>query len=252
MKLSQQSLILLKESSISGNKLVLPGTLSRAEYISINKLLELMGLKWSRKDKCHVSEHDVEELINQIINTGEWVDEKNLNQFYPTPDDVIAKMLDLMCIHDGDVILEPSAGDGAILKAIRKLEKNRVTLYYCELNDTRMVECADLAHFLGNDFLTEVQAEDWTGPIKIIMNPPFSNQQDIDHVSHAIDILQSGGRFVSVMSESTFFRRNKKTIDFHSKLYNECENVYVLELPEGAFKASGTMVKTRLVYGEKR
>ena len=46
---------------------------------------------------------------------------------------------------------------------------------------------------------------------KIIMNPPFENGQDIDHIRHAYSLLNDGGRVVCIMSEGTFYRNDKKS-----------------------------------------
>ncbi len=46
---------------------------------------------------------------------------------------------------------------------------------------------------------------------RVVMNPPFERQQDIDHVSRAAGMLKPGGRLVSVMSAGVTFRENNKT-----------------------------------------
>ncbi len=90
------------------------------------------------------------------------------------------------------------------------------------------------------DFLT-VQPE----PVydRVIMNPPFCRQADIKHVTHALRFLKpNGGLLVSVMSAGVTFRQNKLTTDFR-QLVEERGGV-IEKLPEGSFKASGTMVET--------
>ena len=82
------------------------------------------------------------------------------------------------------------------------------------------------------------------------MNPPFSKHQDIDHVYKAFEILKSGGILVSVMSNSPFFRTDKKSEDFREFLM--LNSAIVEELPEGAFKESGTMVKTCIIKIKKQ
>jgi 16S rRNA G1207 methylase RsmC len=85
----------------------------------------------------------------------------------------------------------------------------------------------------------------------IVMNPPFSKQQDIDHVSKALDILRTGGILISIMPEGTFFRQNKKTVAFWKKVYDNSESCDIIELPENSFKSSGTMVRTRILWIKK-
>jgi len=83
---------------------------------------------------------------------------------------------------------------------------------------------------------------------KVVMNPPFEKQADIDHVLHAFKFLKPGGRLVSIMASSVTFRENKKTLDFKElvDLHGFIEHNLA-----GAFKASGTMVNTVTVVLDK-
>jgi hypothetical protein len=81
------------------------------------------------------------------------------------------------------------------------------------------------------------------------MNPPFEQMQDVDHITHAFhNCLQPGGELVSVISAGPFFKQDSKSLNFLElvELYGYSE-----ALPTGAFKDSGTMVNTRLVYLRK-
>ena len=75
---------------------------------------------------------------------------------------------------------------------------------------------------------------------RVIMNPPFARQQDIDHIYKAFDVLKSGGVLVSVISISPFFRTNRKSVEFKDWLSDV--GAEITELSEGAFKDSGTML----------
>jgi predicted RNA methylase len=102
----------------------------------------------------------------------------------------------------------------------------------------------------GVDFLEFARSENVRHLFdRIVMNPPFSKQQDIDHIIAAFDFLSPGGILVSIMSESPFFRTNKKSLDFMAFLREH--NAEIEQLPEGAFKESGTMVRTRIIKIKK-
>ncbi len=83
------------------------------------------------------------------------------------------------------------------------------------------------------------------------MNPPFSKQQDIDHVVHAVKFLRTGGTLVSVMSKGVTYRENKKTKNFWGFLKDTCD-YGVVDLPEDSFKVSGTKVSTVVIKAVKK
>lgn len=64
-------------------------------------------------------------------------------------------------------------------------------------------------------------------------------------VLHAFDLMNEGGILVSVVSESPFFRSDKKAVEFREFL--EEHNAEVYKLDAGAFHESGTEILTRLV-----
>lgn len=251
VKISEETLNIISKSVIIGNKLYLHEELERKQYVAVNKILESIGLKWNRMEACHISEHDIGELISSIITSGEWVDEKKLNQFYETPDNVINIMLKILPDLKYDRILEPSAGNGAILKKLsHKFPKSLID--YCEISKERMLQCKSLmlpnCLPVGSNFLNFVPASKYN---LIVMNPPFSRQQDIDHISHAINYcLKKGGILISVVPEGTFFRSNQKTVNFWN-LVDKCSDHETRSLPEKAFKKSGTLVNTRLLFIRK-
>ena len=81
------------------------------------------------------------------------------------------------------------------------------------------------------------------------MNPPFENLQDVDHVRYAFDFLRGGGKLVSIMAESAFFRSDKKSVAFRK--WFESLDGYSEKLSANSFKESGTGVNTRIVMIRK-
>ena len=92
-----------------------------------------------------------------------------------------------------------------------------------------------------------------SGYDRIIMNPPFSNGRDIEHVRHAYTLLKPGGRLVALMGESAFTNQNKRATEFREWL----ENLGGTEekLPDGSFMDPSLPVNTganaRMVVIEK-
>jgi hypothetical protein len=102
----------------------------------------------------------------------------------------------------------------------------------------------------GLDFLEFAKdpsiKHNWT---RIIMNPPFSQHQDVRHIVAAYDALVPGGILVSVVSPSPFFRTDRLSTVFRAWL--DARSVDVVDVPEGAFKASGTMIRTKIIKVRK-
>jgi hypothetical protein len=243
LKIRNEILNIIDKCTVEGNVVMLTcGQLDRKTYEEVNKCLESIGGKWNRKAKGHVFDSDPAELIDNLIITGETVDLKKEFQYFPTPKDIVLHMIEMAEIKPTDVLLEPEAGQGAIADLFPK-ENVKILI---ELNEKNSQILRDKGYeVMTKDFLET----DYLGADKVIMNPPFSKQQDIDHICHAFDVLKSGGILVSIVSESPFFRENKKSVNFRKFLSDN--NADIFELPEGAFKESGTMVKTRIIKIQK-
>lgn len=81
-----------------------------------------------------------------------------------------------------------------------------------------------------------------SGYDRILMNPPFSNGRDIDHVRHAYTLLKPGGRIVALMGESAFTNQNKRATEFREWL--ESVGGTDEKLPEGSFMDPSLPVNT--------
>ena len=255
MKIPNEILDILANCRVDGNILYLPdGQLEREIYNQVNKCLSNIGGTWSRKDKGHVFDYEPHEALENLLLTGETEDMKKTFQFFPTPREVAERMCDLAEINESSNVLEPSIGRGDLADVIWARAPRK--LYGVELDPEKKRYLSDKPYpsLVGTDFLAfaqEVLDEKieriWN---RIIMNPPFSRQQDIDHVYKAYDILCHGGLLVSVMSLSPFWRSNEKSVEFRTWLGLVGAEVY--ELPEGTFKASGTTIRTKIIKIRKR
>ena len=139
-------------------------------------------------------------------------------------------------------VIEPSVGHGRIADEIN--QRNPKSLVCFELNNDMEMYLKDKDYEVRYGDFLEVDSEVISAD-RIVMNPPFSKHQDIDHVRKAYDCLNPGGILVSVMSMSHTFRSDKKSASFREFL--EQTEAELECLPEGAFKESGTMVRTCVV-----
>lgn len=241
MNIDSTVLDVLSNATTEGNSLKLTGTLDRKLYVSTNKVLEIAGGKWNRKTQSHLFDGDASEIMDQIILTGTIQDKKQELGFFPTPLAVIERLIEKAEIHNGDSILEPSAGSGAILRVLRqRFPLNR--LVACEIDESRteIVNMATRVHY--GDFLDLRSVSNETGMFdRIIMNPPFAKNVAPAHVLHATTFLKPGGRLVSVMPSSVTFRSDalNKAI--------RADAVEIEPLPENSFTESGTNVNTVIV-----
>ena len=160
--------------------------------------------------------------------------------YFPTPPDVVDRLMELADVRPGMLVLEPEAPGGGN----RQRHRTAVGEQTCiELMPANAQALRDQRHSVSErDFLTMQPS-----PLmdRVVMNPPFARQADIKHVLHALRFLRDGGRLVSVMSASVTFRENRLTQDFRALVSSRSGSIE--ELPEGAFKSSGTMVRTVIV-----
>jgi len=238
-KISEETLQILSRVTVKGSVVFLTcGQLDRKQYHAVNEVLENMGGKWNRKEKGHIFPEDPTDKLEQVFLYGEITPPKK-NGYFPTPPDIAMKLIRLAEIETGMSVLEPSAGQGGIadfiptdcrIDCVELLPDNVAIL---EKKGYQVQHC---------DFLSIE-----TKPLydRVVMNPPFENQQDIDHVTRAFGFLKSGGRLVSVMSAGVLFRENNKAVAFRELMKNN--NGYVERLPEDSFRASGTNVNAVIV-----
>lgn len=248
MKVDNTVLNVLSNAQMDGSRLVLVGQLDRALYMQTNKVLEAAGGKWDRKAKAHVFPVDAADAMEQIIQTGEVTLIRTLQQdfgcFY-SPPAVVARLMELAQLTHGMSAMEPSAGRGAIAKSliatgaiVECWELLQANVQHMRANLDPQPEFLHQGDFLG-------LPPDSMKHDRVVMNPPFAKQADIHHVNHALKFLKPDGLLVSVMSAGVTFRDNKLTQDFRDLI--SARDGDIEALPDGAFKESGTGVRTVIV-----
>lgn len=233
-------LAVLSTVEIVENNVKITEQLDRKLYLSVNQVLERIGGKWNRKEKAHVFDSNPTERLEIVINSG-IIDPKIKTGYFPTPPEIVKLMIELLEMHPDDVILEPSAGQGHIADY---LPKDKLLIGEILPENRQILKEKGYKNIVFSDFLKY----EFEGVKKIIMNPPFEKQVDIDHVLHAYKYLNQGGIIVSVMSAGVLFRNNLKTKKFREEFLN---NAHIIQLPEGSFKTSGTYVNAIIVKIKK-
>lgn len=185
-------------------------------------------------------------LREQIKNGVQVV---SVPQLFPTPFSLASRMIEVAKIHVGDRILEPSAGTGAIIQCLPGLlpfpNDCRQTIgHVCAVESH-----AGLADNLRRSGLaSSVRCTDFLSltPLDlgkfdvILMNPPFADGQDIEHIKHAVDFLKPGGRLVAICANGP--RQSNKL----QPIIDDMGGSWT-PLPVDTFKESGTRVNTVII-----
>lgn len=140
--------------------------------------------------------------------------------FYPTPNNVIERMLIGIDIKD-KVILEPSAGKGNIVDYLQ--DNGAKEVIACEIEPELATIIQGKCRLIANDFLT-VKSHDISHVNLIVMNPPFS--ADEKHILYAWDIAPNGCTIVSLCNDSVVSNvntENKRKITQLIKEYGRSE-----------------------------
>lgn len=159
--------------------------------------------------------------------------------FFETPWALAEQTVERLELRDGLVVLEPSAGRGALVRAVAKVAPecaiDAIELDPAHTDDLR----ASLAAVRTRDFLQMDPAEEFD---RVVMNPPFSRSRDVLHVAHAFRFLKPGGTLVAIMSGGAAFREDKLSRAFRDLVAQNDGEIWNNDAR--AFKDSGTNVRT--------
>jgi hypothetical protein len=172
--------------------------------------------------------------------------------FYPTPIQLILKMLSFIDFRTIRTVLEPSAGKGNIVEEIAKKFKTYNNRYDNKKYDIDTIELDNnLQHILKgknyrvvhDDFLNYNTYKKYD---LIAMNPPFSNGDK--HLLKAIELQQNGGKIVCLLNSETIknpYSNSRKELIQLLEKYNA-----KVEFIENAFSDAErkTNVETALIY----
>lgn len=231
-------------------------------YLEVRKALLNAGAKYKRN--TFVFPNEAQLYIDRLVS-GESVNIKKEFQFFATPKDIAEMMVSyLPPVADDAKVLEPSAGDGALIKAFHAAYPN-ITVHYFELMDInrdRLKALPGTLQLSPDDFLQAVADDErrlkelGNGSVAllssfdiIIANPPFTKNQDIDHINAMYKCLAPGGTLITLASPSWTFGTQKKQVEF--KQWLEDLDVFPKTLPEKSFASSGTNITPVLLQIQK-
>lgn len=250
LSIDEETMAVLKRATITETSVTLPSEmLAKPLYEKVNKALNAAGGKWTGKlgkGGHHKFTRDPREALGMAIETGQLKDAKKATQAFYTPPE-IARRVVLAASLAGKIVLEPSAGTGAIADAAREVGAKEVICV--ELDPHSAEEMQEKGYkVLTGDFLTYTRGITMSFD-RIVMNPPFTAGQDVDHVTHAFGFLNKGGRLVAIISPAFKTNTTKRYSAFRDLM--AARGRIDAELAPGTFKESGTNVATVIVILDK-
>lgn len=237
----------LRRSQLTHDRVQLPKEiLPRPLYIRVNQILEAAGGRWDRKAKAHVFPHDPRPVLGIAVESGaiSFTDRKQEYQQFFTPPGLAARVVEEAEVARGMSVLEPSAGAGALAGPVSSLGA-RLT---CVEIDPELAEALRRRGYSPVHTADFLQWQNFGLFDRVVMNPPFTRNQDIQHVSHAFAMLKGGGRLVSIMSPHFTFASDHASLAFREMV---TKHGFWKKLPDCAFAESGTNVNTVLVVLDK-
>lgn len=240
---------ILKHCTLEDSILKLPQVqFNKKNYAEAKKWIEEAGGSWQGGKIQGFTFPFNPERVFSILKGGERCDLQKDFQFFETPDDVADWLVMLAGgINADDTILEPSAGRGALIKAIHRACPSVMVECY-EL----MPENREFLHSLNNVMLLDEDfTKDTVGSYtKIIANPPFSGNQDIEHVRLMYERLEEGGTLAAITGPHWKLGSEKKCEEFRAWL--DFIGGKTFEIGAGEFKESGTTIATVAVVIKKQ
>lgn len=273
MKVSREVLEVLSAIECDGREARIVERLARGAYTAVDKVLVACGGKWDRRVRAHVFPRDAQEAIDAVLVAGEVETARDVGWF-PTPPEVAERLIGTF-VRPGMVVLEPSAGEGALVvpmlrrgahvTAIERDDGRRSTLAAATTHEAILGAwregepqrgsfewarnadgsiCRDFMEHRGR--LSPAGG----GYDAVVMNPPFCKVglgDHLDHVRHAASLLRPGGVVRAILPSGVEWRRDRRHEEFRRWLTGTGPAAMIERLPEGSFKASGTGVSTVIV-----
>lgn len=178
---------------------------------------------------------------NSKIKSAEGVD------YYATPEPVGYKMVQWANVHDGDKVLEPSAGHGAISRFFNPNTDNTIVEPSMKLAPIAQMrtEGAKLINGTFEDLHIGNKYD------AVVMNPPYGTGGKVamEHLAKAFNHLKENGRVIAIIPRGMCDKRFDKWYES-----DEAKNAHLVaevDLPSVTFGRAGTKVSTRIVVIDK-
>ena len=226
---------ILQNSKWDGEVLTLPQVqFDKKSYATVKSWIEESFGSWNSQKQGFTWDFDANRVVG-ILTQGKKCNLRQDYQFFATPDavaDLAASKFS--SIEKSMTILEPSAGTGALINAVKRLcPEATVDCYELMPENIQRLKKLQGVNILGEDFL----------------NPPFSGNQDIEHVYKIFESLTINGEMSVITSQHWKIASDSKCKNFRKWL--EEHNAQIQDIAAGEFKESGTGIQTSLIFIKK-
>ncbi|MGH7743399.1 MAG: methyltransferase [Candidatus Dormibacteria bacterium] len=263
-ELTEEALGFLRMATADHNTVRVPIITDRKVWIQVGRTLERLagGGRWDRKAQAYVYQRDPREDLERV--TGSRVipppcatRDKELS-YWATPPALAKELVAGLPLDPGHCVLEPSAGDGALVRAVREQHPQaRVTAV--EPDPARWTVLS--AQFALSDGIVwpattfEEYAADAAGVRfdAVVMNPPFTLRGRryawAEHLVLAWGLLRPGGYLRAIVPSSVGYGRQRHIALARSVI--EYAGGSWRAAGDGAFRGSGTGVHALIVEAAK-
>lgn len=196
-------------------------------------------------------EQDTDPFDNAVLDyySNQKLNSRNREgvDYFPTPEPLGYKMMEWANMGEGDTVMEPSAGHGAIARYAPKGNQ----MVAIEPSQSLFAKLQLKAGGLGRKFVNTI-FENYDISNKhdvVVMNPPFgtAGATAIAHLGKAFKHLEEGGRVVAIIPRGSTDKKFEKWINGEKTAVMRAE----VELPDIVFKQAGTNVVCRVVVVDK-
>lgn len=178
------------------------------------------------------------------VEQGQAVNLRAKLQAFYTPVHLAQRVVKAANLKDDMLVLEPSAGEGALVVAALRCAAVGIVAYDIDAvaltrasvaGETAELDGGGSVHVSLCDFLTIAPSPVFDA---VIMNPPFTGGADMAHVTHAWAFVKPGGSLVAIMAPSWRTANTKAAVAFRELVASAAASD-VEDIDAGTFEHTG-------------
>ena len=173
-----------------------------------------------------------------------------------TPNWLIDEMVEASGLTDNMTVLEPSCGEGNVLRRLRdNFSFNNLCIRAVELNKELAQKALDVrvdgVPFAGGVIHGDFLKHNFNGATfdRIIAAPPFKSNADIIHIQKMYELLNKKGKIVSLTSPLWMVNNEPHQVEFRKWLQGKIYSIKML--PDNTFMEKGKSVHTARIVISK-